>query len=151
MQAVSRTLASLQKYEEHPYATCDIDPWRHLENLYPPTRNTHDNKPCWLPRPAILDKAPFEELSDRLVEARRLGWYLNEKYFYIPPDDCRLEDVERSTWRNGYAFPRVKITGWKGPCPIDYKGQVWCWDMNERHWDVQLNPHIRINHVGLKL
>lgn len=148
---VLRVLASLENYGSHPLATGDIDPWRHLEHLCPPAHGTHGDKPCWLPRPPILDKVSFGQLSERLVEARRLGWLVDEKYFYIPPADYQLEEISQKNWRAGYAFPRKRIKGWKGPCPIDYKGQVWCWDMNERHWDVQLNPHIRINHVGLKL
>lgn len=148
---VLRVLASLNNYDAHPLANGDTDPWHHFEHLWPPAHGVNGDKPCWLPRPPTLEKVPIEQLSERLVEARKSGWYVDGKYFYIPSDDHKLEEVSQKDWRSGYAFPRKKPKGWKGPCPIDYKGQVWCWDKNERHWDVQLNPHISINHLGYKL
>lgn len=146
-----RVLASLENFESHQFAVADLDPWCHLEQLCSPQPGAKNNKPCRLPRPPILDQAPVEQLSERLEEARRQGWHVNEKYYYIPPADCFPEQITKLKWRSGYAFPREKVPGWKGPCPIDYNGVTWRWDRKERHWDVQLSPYISINYDGIKL
>jgi len=148
---VYRVLASLEKYDSHPFAVPDLDPWRHLDRLFPPELGHPNNKPCWLPKPPILDQVPVEQLSERLEEARKQGWQIKGKYYYIPRADCFPEQIEKPEWRSGYVFKREKVPGWKGPCPIDYNGVTWRWDRGERHWDVQLSPRIKINYDGLKL
>lgn len=151
IDTVSQVLASLEKYNAHPFAVPDLDPWRHLEGLFPPVPGHPNNKPCWLPKPPILDQVPVEQLTVRLEEARRQGWKIKDKYYYIPPANCFPDQIKKQKWRSGYVFKRVKVLGWKGPCLIDCNGVTWCWDSGERHWDVQLTTHIRINYDGLKL
>jgi hypothetical protein len=146
---VSRVLASLEKYDSHPFAVSDLDPWRHLERLFPPTPGHPNNKPCRLPKPPILDQVPVEHLSERLEEARKQGCIIDGKYYYIPSDDCLPEQIAKPEWRSGYVFDRKKDPGWKGPCPIDYNGVTWRWDQGHRHWDLQVKPkHISVSHTG---
>ncbi|WP_372522450.1 hypothetical protein [Sulfuricaulis sp.] len=145
---VSRVLASLEKYDSHPYAVPDLDPWRHLDRLFPPKPGNPNNKPCWLPKPPILDQVPVEQISEGLEEARKQGWQIKGKYYFIPPADCFPEQIEKPEWRSGYVFAREKIHGWKGPCPIDYYGVTWRWDRGHRHWDVQTDPYISVSHTG---
>jgi len=148
---VFRVIASLEKYDLHPFAAPDIDPWRHLDRLYPPEPGHPNNKPCWLPKPPILNHVPVEQLTEHLEVARKLGWQINDKYYYIPRSTCLPDQIKKHEWRNGYVFEREKVSGWKGPCLVDYNGVTWRWDSGERHWDVQLTPRIRINYDGLKI
>jgi hypothetical protein len=141
-----RVLAVLERYELHPFAVPDIDPWCHLEWLYPP--DIANKQPCRLPRPPILDRIPIEELVGSLTNVRRDGWEINGRYYFIPPDNWRPEQITKAKWRAGYAFDREKVVGWKGPCPIDYNGVTWRWDRGERHWDVQTEPYISVSHTG---
>lgn len=143
-----RVLAALERYELHPFAIPDIDPWRHLEWLYPPEQDVVNKHPCRLPRPPALDRIPVEELFELLVNVRRDGWKINGKYYFIPPNNWRPEQITKTKWRAGYAFEREKIDGWKGPCPIDYNGVTWRWDRGERHWDVQIIPYISVSQTG---
>ena len=143
-----RVFTSLERYESHPYAVSDIDPWRHLEHLYPPTDDLLNKHPCCLPRPPILERTPIEDLLNLLIEVRRTGWKINGRYYFIPPADWDPSQITKEKWRAGYAFNREKIHGWKGPCPLDYNGVTWRWDKNERHWDVQTNPYISVSHNG---
>lgn len=146
---VSQVLASLEKYDSHPLAVSDLDPWRHLERLFPPTPGHPNNKPCWLPKPPILDQVPVEHLSERLEEARKQGRKIKGKYYYIPPANCFPEQIKKPVWRSGYVFDREKVPGWKGPCLIDCDGITWRWDQGHRHWDLQVKPdHISVSHTG---
>jgi hypothetical protein len=58
--------------------------------------------------------------------------------------------VDKANWREGRAFPVDRGAGrhWLGP--VDYAERVWEWDINERHWDVQIpgNGYISISHDG---
>lgn len=146
-----RVLVTLERYESHSFAVSDIDPWRHLEWLYPPEQGVANKNPCRLPRPPILNGVPLEELFEMLVNARRDSWKVNGNYYFIPSADWRPDQIAKPEWRSGYAFTREKVPGWKGPCPIDYKGQTWRWDRGERHWDVQVKPRIRVRYDGLEL
>lgn len=146
---VTRLLASLEKYDSHPLVVSDLDPWRHLDRLFPPEPGHPNNKPCWLPRPPILDLVPVDQLSEKLEEARKQGWIIDGKYYYIPSAACLPEQIEKPKWRSGYVFEREKVPGWKGPCPIDYNGVTWRWDQGHRHWDLQVKPkHISVSHTG---
>lgn len=141
-------------YDTHPFAVPDLDPWRHLEWLHRPNSGTRDEgKPCRLPIPPVFKDALLDQIADRLPEAIRQGWKVNDGYFFIPPDTFRPEQVEKQAWRTGKAFPKDRAANGRGPGPIDYMGRVWVWDHNERHWDVQLlnGKYKRVNHDGLDL
>lgn len=155
-----RVLVSLgsEYYETHPFAVPDVDPWRHLEWLHRPSPETRDEgKPCRLPRPPILKGVLLEQLATRLHEASQQGWMVGGRYFFIPPNSFQPEQVAKHTWRKGQAFQREMTKNGRGPergpGPIDYIGQIWVWDNNERHWDVQLldGGYVRVNHEGLLL
>ena len=145
-------------YESHPYAVRDLDPWRHLEWLHKPDPGAKNNHPCRLPKPPLLEGVTLEELAHLLPEARRQGWKIDGKYFYIPPVTCRL-DADKAHWRDGRAFPRTNSGNKRGPIVEDFEGRKWVWDNHsgghsgERHWDVQLltGKHKRVNHDGLDL
>lgn len=143
-----RLLAILEKYEEHRLAIPDLDPWSNLKFKYSPDHGAPDDHPCVLPRPPMLESVRIEDLINSLSDARRQGWNVDGKYYYIPPDDWRPERICKSQWRNGYAFPQKNIDGWRGPTPIDFGGRIWAWDINERHWDVQIDPRVKVSHVG---
>lgn len=144
-----RVLVVLEEYESHPFALSDHDdPWSRLESKYGPALGALNVRPCVLPKPPILDQIRFEDIAYRIDEARRQGWRINNKYYYIPPADWRPELTKKSQWRNGYAFPHKSIPGWNGPILIDYQGREWRWDMQHRHWDVQTNPYISVKHTG---
>ncbi len=143
-----RVLAVLEHYESHPFAVPDIDPWRHLEGLYPPEQDVANKHPCRLPRPSILDRIHLEKLVGLLTDVRRDGWIIDGRYYFIPHKNWRPEQITKAKWRTGYAFEREKVEGWKGPCPIDCNGVTWRWDRGERHWDVQTDPYISVSHTG---
>jgi len=145
-----RVLVQLETYEDHDHSLSDFDPWdlRHEHRPTPGARNQHE---CRLPKPPKLAKVPLEQLNDLLREVRSDGWKDRDgRYFFIPPQEWRAEDVDKRDWRSGRAFkreyaPRPRSSR-KGP--VDYNGLVWLWDEAERHWDVQLKPHLRISHTG---
>lgn len=150
--AIFRVFAPLEGYESHKYAIPDLDPWCHLQWLYQPDQNGHNNYPCRLPRPPVLEGVSVQDLFHRLPEARAIGWQVSGRYYFVPPDNYRAEQISAHRWRSGNAFEQKKARGWKGPSPIDYLGQIWRWDRGERHWDVQLNgEYIRISHEGRRL
>ncbi|HUX65647.1 MAG TPA: hypothetical protein VMV42_00735 [archaeon] len=149
---VSRVVASLEEYESHKYAVPDNDPWSHLWWLHRPTQDVDDIHPCRLPRPPVLESVIIENLNDMLPVARSIGWKVNDRYYFVPPESFKAE-IEKSKWRRGEGFEQKKKHGWKGPSLVDYQGQIWCWDLAERHWDVQLKKgnYIRISHDGRQL
>lgn len=139
----------LEEYDSHPFAIADLDPWSHLQWLFPPEYGARIDHPCILPKPPILVGVPLEELSNKMPEARTHGWRLDNKYYFIPNDNFRPRQVDKHDWRNGNGFERMHIKGWTGPCLKDYKDQMWRWDRGERHWDVETyNDRIHISHDG---
>jgi len=153
---VFRVLASLENYETHPFAVKDLDPWRHLEWLKRSQPGARTDHPCRLPKPPILDNVPVEQLFQLLDDVRKDGWIINERYYFIPPANCHLDQVGKTDWRNGAAFVRKSKNTRKGikTGPVDFEGRIWAWDIfEERHWDVQLLDGTRINisHDGRKI
>ena len=147
-----RVLAVLEEYDSHPFALLDHDdPWSRLKSKYCPALNARNGHPCVLPKPPILNQVRLEDLVDRLDEARRQGWCINGKYYYIPRADWRPESINKTQWREGYVFPHKSIPGWNGPVLIDFQNREWRWDMQERHWDVQTEPYISVKHTGEQL
>jgi hypothetical protein len=145
-----RVLATLEGYDAHRFAASDLDPWRNLEYLYRPNAGQKPH-PCRLPRPPSFEGVPLGELHDRIDEAHRLSWYVNGRYYFIPPRRWRPERVTKERWRDGYAFDQQPVQGMRGPSPVDSEGRIWLWDLNERHWDVQIIPRKSISHSGLLL
>jgi hypothetical protein len=150
--ALVRTLVPLEGYDASPYAISDQDPWRHLERLHPPKQGNRINHPCVLPRPPCLMGASLEDLEGQLEEAARLGWSIDGLYYFVPPADYRPFDVTSERWRSGYAFQRDRTKDKQRGGPVDYRGYIWVWDINERHWDVQMGDgYIRVSHDGRRL
>lgn len=153
-----RVLAVLEDYESHPLAIGDADPWRCLEWIHPPGPGARIAHPCRLPRPPSLDQVPVEQLLKRLKDARRQGWKVDGRFYFIPPESFDPLSVDRRQWRNGDAFKHESASNGRGSGPIDYEGRIWIWHgesgghEGERHWDVQVNPgHKRISHDGRRL
>ncbi len=153
-----RILAVLEDYESHPFAIGDADPWRCFEWARQPSPGARGAYPCRLPRPPSLDGVPIEQLLERLKGARKRGWEVDGRCFFIPPDDFDPLSVGRLQWRKGHVFKHENAAGGRGSGPIDYRGQIWIWHgetaghEGERHWDVQVNSgHERISHDGRRL
>jgi hypothetical protein len=143
-----RVLASLDGYASHPFAISDLDPWD-LQAVHPPIAGADRQHPCYLPKPPMLQNVPMHGIGKILVEVRSTGWHLGGRYYFIPAEDCKLEAVDKPTWRGGRAFRHGYAPERNHPGPVDYAGRVWVWDRAERHWDVQLVPrHIRVGHTG---
>lgn len=153
MQNELRVVARLNRYHDHPFAHSDVDPWCQQEKLKKPQPDARINHPCRLPRHPVLSGATLETLVGRLDEARRIGWCVSGYYYFVPPSDWDPANVSKPIWRSGYAFKSgsIKRKGWfkkRRSGPVDYEGRIWSWDENERHWDVQTAPHMRISHTG---
>lgn len=147
-----RSLVSLEQYESHPFALCDCDPWRHLEWQFRPAHGLRINHPCILPRPPCLNEVSILELPEHFAEARRLGWKIAGRHYYIPPEDYEPDLVSQARWRSGRAFPQRRHPENNRAGPVDYLGHIWAWDKNERHWDVQLRDgYMRVSHTGDEL
>ena len=169
----ARVVAILEHYHAHPFASSDLDPWD-LQRTAPPVPNAERQHPCCLPRPptcclpdppvlnrrpdgddaqAVPAPVPLEELMENLVEARRIGWHIGTRYYFIPPDDWdwRSERASKPAWRNGRAFRHETAPQSGRSGPVDFMGQVWHWHREERQWDVQLDgghQYLRVSHTG---
>jgi hypothetical protein len=145
----TRVIAFIGSYAEHKYARADHDPWD-LRHCHPPASPAGPQHPCQLPRPQIINRVPLVELASVLASLRSESWPHAGRYCYIPPASWAPESVnDKVDWRKG-AFPTAEANGRRGP--RDYKGQVWAWDNQERHWDVQIGKgHKRIRHDGLEV
>lgn len=146
-----RTLVQLERYEDHPHACADWDPWdqRHLHR---PTPGRDQDKPRLLPRPPELREVPLQEVAPALDIARhtprRRGEGRAARWYYVPPVDWAPATLECEAWRLG-AFPRGNLNGRGGYLDVDE--YVWHWDGNERHWDVQLDDrgaYRKVSHEG---
>lgn len=146
-----RVLAVLDAYDSHRFALSDRDPWD-LRRLHPPAAGPRQH-PCHLPKPPIRQPLPLDRLEDELAQATRHGCRRNGKYFYIPPKGWK-PDADEHAWRTGRAFPLK----WAAECDangyLDVEGHVWCWDKQERHWDVQWggkDNYVTVNQEGVVL
>jgi hypothetical protein len=148
-----RVLATLETYDVHECARADLDPWRAMEVRQRPLPDARINHPCVLPRPPLLHDADLDALSDKLPEACRVGWEVDRRCYFVPPRDYRPKEVDRRRWREGRAFPQGRTADNGRSGPIDYRSQIWAWDIVERHWDVQLpnGGYRRISHDGREL
>jgi hypothetical protein len=147
-----RVLAVLERYESHPFAISDLDPWD-LQRIHPPNPEAPRQHPALLPKPLIPKGTTLENLNDLLNICRGKGWeVMNNYYCFIPPADFDPLNIDKDTWRKGRAFRYEKAPSSDRYGPEDYNGIVWSWDEHERHWDVQTKPkHMRISHTGKRL
>lgn len=152
-----RILSRMDRYDDHPLATADLDPWRACEWINQPPEGNRVDHPCRLPRPRDLLGVPLRQLAARLAVVRQQGWRGDGRLYYIPPENWTPEDIPQARWRGGRAFPWESTTHGSGP--LDYRGQVWVWHrasagtVGERHWDVQLSGggHQKVSHDGRDL
>lgn len=149
----TRVLAPLQDYESHEHAISDRDPWRNLEWRFRAGPDTSKNYACRLPRPPCLDNLSLGKAFEGLEEARKHGWKVGGRYYFIPDAGYDGAEITKMEWRKGMAFPRARVLGLKGPCLKDFGGRIWVWDRTERHWDVQLERegYRRVSHDGRDL
>ena len=148
-QVDMRVFAIAEQYEQHPFASSDIDPWnlRHFD----PNPLGHRN-PCRLPRPPAVDISSPARIDETLNTAREKGWRVGNRYWFIPPADWRATNVPVVQWRNGRAFRQQQGPQYHAPRPIDYGGRVWVWDYDETQWDVQEGAsYYRISERGTLL
>jgi hypothetical protein len=146
-----RPLVPLERYEEHPHACADWDPWdqRHLHR---PTPGRDEGKPRLLPRPPELREVLLRDLAPALDVARRSPRQRGEggarRWCYVPAAGWDPAALGCEKWRLG-AFPRGNLNRRGGYLDVD--DRVWHWDGNERHWDVQLDDcgdYRRVSHDG---
>jgi hypothetical protein len=139
-----------EDYRGHKHALADLDPWD-LRRIHPSMADRRVDHPCRLAKPPELEGLPLYKLNSEIDVARGRGWQRHDRFYYIPPGHWRLTQVQgKAEWRAG-VFPTDRAANGRGPGPIDYLGQVWDWDENERHWDVQLRngTYKRITHEGV--
>lgn len=141
----SVSLVQLDRYDDHPHARADRDPWD--LRLRHPVQARGQN-PCFLPKPPSCRSVELTELCATLSTC---GARENGRWFYIPPDSWNPFLSNAEEWRRGSVFPRGQIGQHHGF--IDRDGNVWEWDFSETHWDVQLHDgkHERISHTGAAL
>lgn len=149
----TRIIASIANYKFHPL----LDPWESMEPLHRVSSNRLADYPCRLPRPPNLHSVLLEHLADRLALARQLGWEIDGKFYFVPPDDFDPTNLSEKDWKEGKVFKKsLDDDGMKGgPSLIDYNGRKWRWDTGERHWDVfekdDEKHYVTISHDGTKL
>jgi hypothetical protein len=149
-----RVLVTLEEYALHQFAVPDLDPWHALKFLNAPSPGARNNHPCILPRPPCLAVVELTDLPSKLAEAARAGWAIDDRYYFVPPVDYHPQFVEKRPWREGRAFEHATTpqprNGRRRKGPLDHFGQIWAWDVDERHWDVQLRNggYMRISHDG---
>ena len=143
-----RVLAVLERYDSHPHATADFDPWD-VRKIQPSAVGPRPIS-CTLPKPPLVEGVHFADLIPSLVEARAAGAEFTGKYYFIPVASWDPGTVPRSKWREAHAFPRayapkVQKTGF-----ADCLQRIWTWHEKELHWDVQeANGHyIRVRTNG---
>ncbi len=151
LQPELRVLAALGSYQEHPFAKSDFDPWD-LRHIHPPQPDApaHMRNECCLPKPP-LEHEDLNLLDEDLAKVRRLGWGSNGRYYFIPQADWSYEAVSKESWRKGRAFLYRKCQNSDRNGYVDCEGREWVWDQNERHWDVQTDPYLRVSNTGDRL
>jgi hypothetical protein len=143
-----RVIAALESYMLHPFASSDFDPWD-IRRTTPEGRY-----PCCLPKPPSCNGVSLKQLAEALQDARRSGWKVNGRYYYLPPQHWLPDEVPRHVWREGRAFPREFSPERNKLGYMDDEDRCWVWDSEERHWDVQLggkDNYYRITHDGVPL
>ena len=139
-----------EDYRAHKYALADVDPWD-LRRKHPAIAGGRLNYPARLPKPPELEAIKPHNLQSEIDEARKRSWRRGGRFYYIPPGIWEFTQVnQKHEWRSG-AFPVDRARNGRGPGPLDYLGQIWDWDEQERHWDVQLTDgtYLRITHEGV--
>ncbi len=155
---VNCVLAPLETFDSHQHALCDVDPWKQNTWRHPPASTDHRPHPCWLPRHPALQNVPLEQIPDHLDAARRQGWQVGNRYYYIPPMNYQPLDIVQHAWRGGRAFPHENDNEGHGGGYVDFEGRIWVWarasagGRGERHWDVQLHPGWKnVSHDGCEV
>jgi hypothetical protein len=148
-----RVLTVLERYDAHPFALSDFDPWD-LRHVHQPPEGAppHMRHPCFLPKPPCLNGVRLENLTTVLEEAGNRRWNIGERWYFIPPGNWRPDDISKDAWRTGRAFARkeVLVRKKKRMGYLDFRGIVWLWDDAHRHWDVQTRPYLRLRCTGEK-
>jgi hypothetical protein len=151
-------LAPLETHDSHRYALSDVDPWKQNHWLRQSPPGHARPHPCWLPIHPALENVPLERIADHLGIARKQGWHVGDRYYFIPPMNYQPADFDKPHWRNGRAFEVRNTRDGRGGGYVDCEDRIWVWarapagHQGERHWDVQLNPGWRnISHDGREL
>jgi len=78
----------------------------------------------------------WKSILERLEE-RNCG--VPDHRFYLPEIVWDPQQIPQDVWRRHAAFPSgtKSIKGRKLNGPLDRVGQVWAYDLEENHWDVQ--------------
>ncbi len=154
-QSVDCVLAPLETFDSHQHALCDIDPWKQNTWHRRPAPADPRPHPCWLPRHPAFQNVPLDQIQNRLEAARRQGWRVGDRYYYIPPTNYDPLHIAQHAWRTGRAFPHDDDHGGHGGGYVDCEGRIWVWarasagGRGERHWDVQLHPGWKnVSHDG---
>lgn len=144
-----RIVAVLDAYEVHPFALSDFDPWdlRHIHPI-PDLAPAHARHACFLPKPPCLRDVPLEGIADALTRARDIGWQVDGRRYFIPTENWRPEEKSQESWRRGQAFDRGFVEARNAVGYVDYRGVKWVWHEAERHWDVQMEPYLRLRCTG---
>lgn len=169
-----RELVSIEHAETDRHFFSDVNPWL-LGNSVAAARQSMVGRQRFhmLPIPPEIENTPHGSclLNTSLLTAdgdwvqaheqsRRLGWIRgeppNERAFYVPSGDWTALTVSRESWRANTAFPRGQKDAIGGPLAgfLDFQNQVWWWDVEEHHWDVQdADPrkpadYITVSHTG---
>ena len=152
LRSERRVIVVLERYDDHPFATIDLDPWD-LQRCHRPNPSRRANQhPCYLPKPPSLVNRDISDIQPQLAQdCVTQGWAIAERRYYIPPNPWLPENIDRDIWRNGRTFPEKPRSRRRRPRPIDHELREWTWDYGERHWDVQTKPYQRISHDGRRL
>jgi hypothetical protein len=138
--AGARLLVELERYNDHPNALSDFDPWD-LRHIVPGKR------PCMLPKPERLRRTKLTELRALLPTVE---WMDGNERYYLPPETWDPSLCSKEEWRGGYAFPRRRKNGNYGW--LDREGRLWCWDRTHvcGHWDVQIGDgdYVKVGNDG---
>lgn len=168
-----RGIARLEVLDEHPDYRHDVNPWlfRACANKKMASMVSSSSHPCRLPVPPELlpdgkhqDEPnilgyPLDQWDAQLAKARNSGWLRAGYAYFIPPSAWTGPRVPRAQWRKRGVFPtgtKCTVKGIKSG-PIDYAGQVWWWDVQEHHWDVQdadpqkPSAYVTIAETGVRL
>jgi hypothetical protein len=109
---------------------------------------------CRLPRPPSLAGVRLTDLGPALPPARAIGWQVNGRYYFVPPQGWNPNNRTKTQWRNGRAFEFNDLATPVGVLngPEDSEGRIWAWDKTHGHWDVQHHgTYTRVNHEGREL
>ena len=159
-----RLLVRIEAAESHAHFRHALDPWLHRDPTTPAGLTEAETKCLMrLPRPPQLSPAlAIHAWASALADVDATYPSAAGRFYpYIPdPKQWKPHAMTRDDWQRGAGcFPvgaKESVKGEKKG-PVDRNGAVWCWDIEERHWDVQ-HPDVRrpaayanVSTVGLVL